>query len=119
MIKSASRSSITNDQKYRSMLAGAVPSNEYLIESRVLDTAVTQVTFNNLDQFAGVYKHLQIVSTERQSNAVSESRGVLSINGSNGVRTHYLVGTGTTVVSISESGDIPLYSAGSYLVTNN
>ena len=48
MIKSASRSSLVEDVKYTSMSAGVVPSSEYLIESRVLDTAVPSITFDNL-----------------------------------------------------------------------
>lgn len=107
MIKSASRSSITNNQKHRSMLAGTVPSNEYLIESRVLDTAVSAVTFDNLAQFAGVYKHLQIVTVAKSTQAGTGSGGVsaiIELNGS-GLTSHYLYGEGTTVLS----GFVPAY----------
>lgn len=102
MIKSASRSSITNDQKYRSMLAGTVPSSEYLIESRVLDTAVPSITFDNLSQFAGVYKHLQISMVAQSTQGGTGSGGVvaiLSLNGSAMTKNHYLYGQGTTVLS--------------------
>jgi hypothetical protein len=43
------------------MSAGAVPSSEYLIESRILDANTPSITFDNLAQFAGVYKHFQIL----------------------------------------------------------
>lgn len=100
MIKSASRSSITNDQKYRSMLAGTVPSSEYLIDSRVLDTAVSFVTFDNLAQYAGVYKHLQIVACARSTRADVDSAIGVQFNGvTSGYFWHELQGNGSTVSS--------------------
>ena len=101
MIKSASRSSITNDQKYRSMLAGTVPSSEYLIDSRVLDTAVSSVTFD-VSSFAGVYKHLQICYVMRSDRGgVPYTNGALRLNGdtASNYNAHYLVGNGSTVSS--------------------
>jgi len=65
VIKSASRSSITNDQKYRSMLAGAVPSSEYLIASTVLTQTEPSVTFDNLAPYAGIYRHLKLIVVGR------------------------------------------------------
>lgn len=120
MIKSASRSSITNDQKYRSMLAGAVPSSEYLIESRVLDTAVPSITFDNLAQFAGVYKHLQIVVSARSTFASAADGYKVTFNNASGYTYayHLLIGTGSSIVSAAASsttfmiaGDMPANSA--------
>ncbi len=97
MIKSASRSSITNDQKYRSMLSGTVPSNEYLISTTVLTQNEPSVTFNNLNQFVGVYKHLQIVYAARSS---VPQTGIFSrINSGNSYSSHYLLGTGSSVIA--------------------
>ena len=109
MIKSASRSSLVEDVKYNSMSAGVVPSSEYLIESRVLDTAVTQVTFNNLDQFAGIYKHLQVVISARSDRADAGTDNLRVFINSNTTNTsyasHVLVGTGSTVNSGADIGD--------------
>jgi len=66
MIKSLINSSISNPQDYRSMSAGVVPSNEYLISTTVLTQNEPSVTFD-VSSFAGVYKHLQIVSVARSS----------------------------------------------------
>lgn len=99
MIKSASRSSITNDQKYRSMLAGTVPSSEYLIETALVSTATPSVTFSNLAQYAGIYKHLQIVTVAKSTQAGTGSDGVsalIELNGS-GLTAHYLYGDGSQV----------------------
>ena len=99
MIKSASRSSITNDQKYRSMLAGTVPSSEYLITSTLLDANTPSVTFD-VSSFAGVYKHLQIAYTAKQTN--SGSVGIYGrFNGDTAANYswHYLAGNGSAVSS--------------------
>ena len=120
MIKSASRSSITNDQKYRSMLAGTVPSSEYLIDSRVLDSSASIVSFNNIDVFSGVYKHFQIVITARSSRASIDDQITLHINDNVGTNYawHRLLGNGSTVSSTGATstttpqlGAIPANSA--------
>jgi hypothetical protein len=100
VIKSASRSSITNDQKYRSMLAGSVPSSEYLIETRVLDSSVSSVTFENLAQYAGVYKHLQIVAVARSDRNETDSPMAVQFNGiTSGYFWHELSSGSTSPVS--------------------
>lgn len=113
MIKSASRSSITNDQKYRSMLADAVPSSEYLISSTVLDTNTPSVTFD-VSSFAGVYKHLQIVIAARTDRALHVDSAMIQFNGDTGgnYRAHYLLGTGSAVASGDDgSGVVRVYAA--------
>ena len=107
MIKSASRSSLVEDVKYTSMSAGVVPSNEYLIESRILDTAVSEITFNNLDQFAGTYRHLQIVASYRCS-ASTEGYLALQYNGvtTSSYRQHMLEGNGSTVTSSADGSAV-------------
>ena len=117
MIKSASRSSITNDQKYRSMLAGAVPSNEYLIESRILDTAVSAVTFD-VSSLAGIYKHLQIVSVARDTNSYAGGLVLrMSFNGSNtGYAWHVMQGGGSSVISTGATSQS--YMRGGYYSGN-
>lgn len=70
MIKSASQSSLTNDVKYRNMGAANVPSSEYLIETVTVGaTPVPSITFNNLSQWAAVYRHLVLVVCGRDSRS--------------------------------------------------
>jgi hypothetical protein len=111
VIKSASRSSITNDQKYRSMLAGAVPSSEYLIESRVLGTNSATVVFDNLDQFSGVYRHLMVVATPIIT--VSGTLAYMHLNGDTGTNysRHYLDGNASTAFSSGEANSNSMYFA--------
>lgn len=110
MIKSASRSSITNDQKYRSMLAGTVPSSEYLIETRILDSTVASVTFSNLSQYAEIYKHLQIVMVARSGVAVSNMGYRIRFNG--GSSTDYSFHRLANATSYADAGATYFYITG-------
>jgi hypothetical protein len=99
------------------MSAGVVPSSEYLIESRILDTAVSAVTFSNLDQFAGVYRHLKIVSSARDTNSYAGGLVIRMIfNGSgSGYAWHLLQGGGTGANSVgSGNGTGQPYMRGGY-----
>jgi len=101
MIKSALQSSLTNDVKYRSMSAGAVPSSEYLIQTLTVEnTSTTGVTFENLSQYAGIYKHLKVILVAK-SGTTSGSAADMRINGNSGdnYTTHYLIGNGSNVSS--------------------
>jgi hypothetical protein len=64
MIKSALQSSLTNDIKYDSMSVGNLPSNEYLIQSRVLDTATASVEFD-VTGLGSQFRHLQLIVVAR------------------------------------------------------
>lgn len=101
MIKSASQSSLTTDIKYRNMGAANVPSNEYLIETVIVSgTATSGIAFENLAQYAGIYRHLKIVLTAR-SGTGSGSAADMRINGNSGdnYTTHFLIGNGSSVTS--------------------
>ena len=101
MIKSALQSSLTNDVKYSSMSAGAVPSSEYLIESFIVgSTPLAGVDFTNLNQYAGVYQHLQIRFTARSSRSSAASNLTYRINGvsTNSYAVHFIVGNGSSVI---------------------
>jgi hypothetical protein len=80
------------------MSAGVVPSNEYLIESAIIsNNATTSVTFSNLSQYVGIYKHLQIIYS---ASANSEVRLGLRINGATSdYRSHGLFSRGTSIAS--------------------
>lgn len=97
MIKSLKNSSISNPQDYRSMLAGSVPSSEYLIETILLGSTTPSVTFSNLGQYAGVYRHLKIVATVRSTRGDTDSYLYLQFNGDTGssYNSHYIRGTGS------------------------
>ncbi len=100
MIKSALQSSLTNDVKYSSMSAGAVPSAEYLIETVALGSNAASVTFSNLDQYAGVFESLTLVVSVRSNNAAVWEEMKLTFNGNTtGYRSQLLGGTGSSVFS--------------------
>jgi hypothetical protein len=87
------------------MSAGAVPSNEYLIETVVLGANAASVTFNNLSQYAGVYRHLQIVCVTKYSNFGFVDNVFLRLSGDTGANYshHRLLGNGSTVTSIGST----------------
>ena len=101
MIKSALQSSLTNDVKYASMSAGNLPSSEYLIQTTVVGaTPVASVEFDVSD-YAGVYRHLKIVSAIRTTRA-SSSADFLKItfnSDTTGYARHALYSNGSTPAS--------------------
>ena len=100
MIKSAAQSSLLNDTRYTSMSAGVVPSSEYLISTTVLDTAVSNVTFD-VSSFVGVYKHLKIVAVVRASAAADRVNGSWRMNGDEGnnYAAHHMIGTQSSIAT--------------------
>jgi len=116
MIKSLTNSSISNTQDYRSMLAGTLPSNEYLIGTTILESNTPSVTFD-VSSFAGIYRHLQIVAVARSDRAGDGGDSLMiRLNGDNGnnYTRHRLVGNGSVATSAANSavnsmyvGDIP------------
>jgi hypothetical protein len=103
------------------MLAGAVPSSEYLIETVLVSTATPSVTFSNLDQFAGVYRHLQIIYTAASSRASSTADPmIIKLNSTKNVRAHHLYGTGSSVGSgtVTDSYSTLMAIAGADAATN-
>lgn len=101
MIKSASQSSLTNDVKYRNLDTFNVPSSEYLIETVLIGSTTASVTFSNLAQYAGVYKHLQIAAVGKTDRAAANDNVIIRFNGDSGTNysIHNLQGTGSSVVS--------------------
>jgi hypothetical protein len=85
------------------MSAGAVPSNEYLIETVVLGANAASVTFSNLAQYAGVYKHLQLIAVTRSLNTNSAVNYIKvffnAVKTSGNYKAHFLAGNGSTVYS--------------------
>jgi len=98
MIKSALQSSLTNDVKHRSMSAGAVPSNEYLIETVVVGaTPASSIVFNNLGQHAGTYRHLVVVGAALCSASAADL--MFQINSGVTYKVHLFYGAGGSVTS--------------------
>ena len=106
MIKSALHSSLVEDIKYNSMSAGNAPSSEYLISTTLITSNTPSITFDNLAQFAGVYKHLQIVFTARVSyTAFNRSDLAMRANGDNGTNYSYNALTSTGSGSPASGGE--------------
>jgi hypothetical protein len=78
-----------------------VPSSEYLITTTVLTQGEQTVTFSNLSQYAGVYRHLQFVFTARDDYNALTNTLIILINGaaSGNYSNHYLFGNGSSVAS--------------------
>jgi hypothetical protein len=101
MIKSALQSSLTNDIKYTSMSVGNLPSNEYLIQSYVLDSVTATVTFD-ITGLGSQFRHLQLVIAAKTNRADRADLLYIKLNNSDATKAHILQGTGTSVQSLSE-----------------
>ena len=99
--------------------AGGGATGTYeLVSTQILGSAQASITFD-VSSLSSTYKHLQIRVVERQSNAVVESRATLSLNGNAGASAHYMVSTGSSTLSVYESGSVPVYSTGASATSDN
>ena len=101
MIKSAQQSSIQNDIKYRSMSAGNVPSNEYLIQTTVVGaTPAASIEFDVSD-YAGIYRHLKIIGMARTNRADVGDLVLVRFNSDTATNysDHFLRGNGSSPTS--------------------
>lgn len=101
MIKSASQSSLLNDKKYSSMLAGQVPSSEYKLDEVILTSSASSVTFD-VSAYAGVYTNLQVRISMKADPA---DRLYMRINGTTSYYNHFLYGNGSSVGAEGFSAD--------------
>jgi hypothetical protein len=71
MIRSMIRSTINNEQWYRSMAAGQVTvfSDYELIRTELITSNTATVVFSSLGDYASIYKHLQLRATVRTNRA--------------------------------------------------
>jgi hypothetical protein len=69
--------------------AAGIGSDYELIESYILGTSVSEITFSNLANYASVYEHLQIRGTIRTTNAQAFGSLSLRLNGDTG--SNYIV----------------------------
>ena len=111
-IRRLSQSGLLTFAKHSSVLAGNDPfipftSAMELLDTRLLTTSETSITFDNLDTLAAGYKHLQIRAVSRDTRAISGTNNVLMTfngdTGSNYRQLHVLKGDGSNVSSYAEA----------------
>jgi len=103
MNKSMKRSTITNNNWYKSMLAGNDFSHYELIATEILSSAAASVTLSSIPQD---YKHLQLRITARASrtfNGNSNDVYRLTLNSSTPTTGHALFSNGGSVSSFVTS----------------
>ena len=102
-IKSLDKSSLVTPQTTNSMLAGYSFQDYELIESVFVASNTASITFNNLNQYATEYKHLQIRLTGRSTNNATWEVNQIRFNGDSGANyaIHRLRGDGSTSSSAS------------------
>jgi hypothetical protein len=107
MIKSMIRSTITNNNWYKSMLAGNPAYTDYeLISTTVLGGTAASVTFSSLGTYSSTYKHLQLRVSSRTTESGGSVGGQYSrLNGDSGnnYAGHFLFGNGSSVGSSAET----------------
>lgn len=94
--------------KYRSMLAGNtafVPAFESIATTTVGSTSVASVTFSSIPS---TYTHLQIRCLMKKAGTGNDSFSFIHFNGDTNTNysTHYLLGTGTGVISGANSPSV-------------
>jgi len=102
--KSLKRSSITNFEKYDSLLAGNdaySPNALDLLETVTLTGSQSSITFTNLGTYAASYQHLQIRAVLRSdlSQTYEEVKFVFNSDTGNNYTDHYLACNGSSVFS--------------------
>ncbi len=111
-VKSLAQSSILQPNNVNSMLGSYESNYFHHLETVRLGGSAASVTFSNLAQYAD-YQHLQIRMVGRTTRAVSEDGSTsIFLNGdtTSNYRSHYLVGTGSSVVSYDNGTNMGLGS---------
>jgi hypothetical protein len=103
-VRSLKNSTLENFSNYSSSMNAGYDFNDFeLIESVFVASPASSITFNNLNQYATEYKHLQIRATARISGATTAATLVHRLNGdtASNYSSHELVGNGSAVSSAS------------------
>lgn len=102
MIKSASRSSITSNEKYRSMSVGNVPSSEFLIQTALITSNTSQVVFD-VTGLGTQFRHLRLVTVAKGTAGLDGYN--VQFNGDAGANyaAHVLFGNGSQVLGAAAS----------------
>lgn len=112
-VKSLAQSSIRQAPPVNSLLAGYSFQDFHHLETVQLGGAAASVTFNNLLQYSGEFRHLQLRYTARTDRTAGGTFVSIRFNGDSGANYSYhnLFGTGSSVGS-SASGGITRILAG-------
>ena len=97
--RSLVRSGLVNFAETRSMLVGNsiyLPTSFDLLETRVLESDTSSITFSSLEAYAADYKHLQIRTSTRGTTAAASVSIDLVINNDNGANYSFSLIEGTT-----------------------
>lgn len=97
---------------------GSAFTGDYqLISTTILGSSQAAVSFN-VSGLGSTYRHLELRSVERHTSANTADYGIITINSSNGVETHFFVGIGGSPFA---GRDEPLiaYSTAANAVANN
>ena len=103
--------------------AGVVAGDYELIETQILGSATSSITFSNLGLYAATYKHLQIRATTRTTESAAESAVRIRFNSDTGANYawHFLFGNGSTVspsADVSQTAIYPFASVGNTQTAN-
>jgi hypothetical protein len=102
--------------------AGAGGVGDYeLIQTQILGSSQASVVFSNLGNFSSTYKHLQLRFTARNTTASNSNEIIISrLNGDSGsnYNSHYLVGTGSSVLSGPFTGLTGALTGGAFEANN-
>jgi hypothetical protein len=101
-VRSLKNSTIENFANYSSSMNAGYSFQDYeLIESVFVASNTASVSFNNLDQYATEYKHLQLRATGRSTRADADSYAYIRFNSDSGANysSHRLRGSGTDIAS--------------------
>jgi hypothetical protein len=102
-VKSLKRSSVKSTQKTNAMLAGYNFQDYELIESVFVSSSIASVSFNNLNQYATEYSHLQVRLVARTNrNDAGDSIG-FRFNGdsASNYAWHLLYGNGSSALAFA------------------
>lgn len=110
-----STAGILDYQKYSSVLAGNAafsPSSYDLLETQVLSSSASSVTFTGLGSYTD-YKHLQVRMVVKDNDAVTTRQFYTRFNSDTGSNyaAHSLGGTGSGVYGYSTTGQTRIYTA--------
>ena len=102
-VRSLKNSTLESFENYSSSMNAGYDFNDFeLIESVILASPTGSINFNNLNQYATDYKHLQIRGIFRSSNIGGSNWGCgMRFNGDSGTNYafHGMRGTGSSVIS--------------------
>jgi hypothetical protein len=88
------------------------PSSFDLIQTYILSSNQSSVTFSNLDAYSSTYKHLQLRATTRATTSADNIQlSFLRINGDTGSNysRHFLQGNGATVASGGDASQTSMF----------